>query len=170
MSLHFQCFALLPQALTQSPQQGRPAADHMARLPDQVMTWSHNMYSLSPSSLRQCPPRFTRHVLQRFHHTIVNWLTDHPRPPTAAYRSLQRASVLVFMRVFYFLWKNGSEIGVSLTTSWAADITLPAFARVRCVHLDITITKSHRRASDYNPTIGGRNGDLRGTKFDLSTI
>ena len=66
MSLHFQCFALLPQALTQSPQQGRPAADHMARLPDQVMTWSHNMYSLSPSSLRQCPPRFTRHVLQRY--------------------------------------------------------------------------------------------------------
>lgn len=106
MSLHFQCFALLPQALTQSPQQGRPAADHMARLPDQVMTWSHNMYSLSPSSLRQCPPRFTRHVLQRFPHTIVNWLTDHPRPPTAAYRSLQRASVLVFMRVFYFLWKK----------------------------------------------------------------
>lgn len=80
MSLHFQCFALLPQALTQSPQQGRPAADHMARLPDQVMTWSHNMYSLSPSSLRQCPPRFTRHVLQRFSHTIVNWTTASTAP------------------------------------------------------------------------------------------
>lgn len=94
-----------------------------------------------PSTLHQKP------VAALYLHNC-DWQTNNPRHPTAAYRRLQRVYVLVFMRVFYFLWKDGSERGVCLTTSWAADITLPALERVRCVHLDITFTTFHRWASD----------------------
>ena len=139
MSLHFQCFALLPQALTQSPQQGRPAADHMARLPDQVMTWSHNMYSLSPSSLRQCPPRFTRHVLQRFSHTIVNWPTASTATHTALCSWLKESRrdwiLLTLRRKFIFsVWKGGSVIVFSHATSDRSAEAAPLLSSLHAPH------------------------------------
>lgn len=55
-----------------------------------------------------------------------------------------------------------------MTHIWLTDLTHPALARVRCVHLDITITKSHRRASDTRQQEGAFNEYL--TLFKLYLI
>lgn len=123
-----------------------PAADHMARLPDQVLTSSpqYKLHQLFQPPVM--PPVLHQKSSMAFSHNKWITIVVIAAPLTGAYRRLQRASVLVFMRAFYFLWKDGSEIGACLTTSWAADITLPALARVRCVHHAVTAQHPTARA------------------------
>lgn len=119
-----------------------PAADHMARLPAQVLTSSpqcklHQLFQppVMPPVLHQKP------VAALYRHNCA-WQTDNPRPPTALCRRLKESRsdwiLLILRRKFIFRYGRADR-WLCLATPRVTDLPRPRHYCPHCMHHTIAL-------------------------------